>query len=800
MISILKLRKRELIVDSMKKNIESESRRDFLKMTAAASLATSVGGLMPGEAHGQAARSAGGPWYKRTYRWGQINLNEQDPLHYDLQWWRSYWKRTQIQGVIINAGGIVAFYPSKYPLHHQARFLNGGDLYGDLVRTARADGLTVFARMDCGSAFEPFYKAHPDWFAMTAGGKPYTTGGRGGDPAVGMAPGEDDDVVLYTTCINGPYYDEYIPKILREIIAHEKPDGFTDNHWAGQGRDSMCYCVNCTSKFRQTSGKDLPTRKDWNDPVYRQWIEWSHKRRLETWDLFTNTTKAAGGPDCIWSGMLSGNFVQAASSFRDMKELCERADIIMMDHQGRASSGFGPPGTGLNGGFQENGDTGKRVHGLGGWDKIAPESMATYGPRKAARPIPEVRMWMVEGVAGGIAPWWHHVGGYQEDRRQFLVTAPFFQWYAKHQQYLINREPIATVGIVYSERNFEWYGRDDGNYLALAPYNGMIQALIRARIPYVAVHADNIDRDANKVSLLVLPNLASMSNSQVESVQRFVSEGGSLVATDETSLYDEYGDRRPDFALGDVFGAKYTGKRDGPHNASGLDHSYLRLTPDVGQDVDGPRHGNEPVKSTARHPALRGFEETNILTFGGVLHVVKPAQDSTVLLTFVPVFPTNPPENSWVRTPRTQIPGLIVREQKGARIAYLPADIDRRYEQGNIPDHGDLLGNVVRWAAKDTIPLEVKGPGLIDCHLYRQHDRLVLHLVNLTSAGTWRTPVEELIPVGPLTVRMKVPEEVTWKRLLLTVSAETVVPVRQQGGWVQFEVKSVLDHEVVVLE
>ena len=54
--------------------------------------------------------------------------------------------------------------------------------------------------------------------------------------------------------------------------------------------------------------------------------------------------------------------------------------------------------------------------------------------------------------------------------------------------------------------------------------------------------------------------------------------------------------------------------------------------------------------------------------------------------------------------------------------------------------------------------------------------------------------------MGPLTVRMRVPEEVTWKRLLLTVSAETVVPVHQKGGWVQFEVKSVLDHEVVVLE
>jgi hypothetical protein len=778
-----------------------DSRRDFLKLSAAALLEVGVGGILtPREARSQSGAGASLPWYQRTYRWGQINLNEQDPSHYDMGWWRNYWRRTQVQGLVINAGGIVAFYPSKDPLHHQARFLNGGDLYGDLVRAARADGLKVLARMDCGSTFQPFYEAHPDWFARTADGKPYVTGGGGGGAAVGVAPEDDDDPVLYTTCINGPYYGEYIPKILREIIAHAKPDGFTDNHWAGQGRESMCYCIHCKRRFEEASGKPLPVRKDWSDPVYRQWIEWSHKRRLETWDLFTGTTEAAGGPDCIWSGMLSGNFVQAASTFRDMKALCERARIIMLDQQGRANNGFGPPGTGMNDGFQENGDTGKRVHGLGGWDKVAPESMAAYGPRKAARPIPEVRMWMVEGVAGGIAPWWHHVGGYQEDRRQFHVMEPFFQWYAKHQQYLIHREPVATVGVVYSERNFEWYGRDDGSALALAPYNGMIQALIRAHIPYMAVHADHIDRDASKVSVLVLPNLAAMSDSQVESVRRFVSHGGSLVATDETSLYDEYGDRRPDFALGDVFGAKYIGKRIGPSTPFGLDHSYLRLTPDAGQDVDGPRHGDEPTQLAVRHPVLKGFEETNILTFGGILHEVEPAPDATVLLTFVPAFPTFPPENSWMRTRRTTIPGLIIREQKGTRIAYLPADIDRRYEQGNIPDHGDLLANIVRWVANNNIPLEVKGPGLIDCHLYRQQGRLVLHLVNLTSAGTWRTPVEQLIPVGPLTVRIKVPREITGRQLVLTVSGEAVSLVQQASGWVQFTVKSILDHEVIVLQ
>ena len=284
-------------------------------MTAVIPLALSLGGFRSGEAAADTSRnsprqSAAVPWYRSTYRWGQINLNELDPQNFDLPWWRGYWKRTQTQGLVINAGGIVAFYPSKEPLQHQAKLLNGRDLYGDLTRAAHTDGLVVFARMDCGSAFEVFYKAHPDWFAVNAAGEPYTTGSA------------EDGVVLYTTCINGPYYDKYIPSILREIIAHEKPEGFTDNHWAGLGRKSMCYCVHCKAKFHHFSGKDLPARKNWDDPTYRQWIEWSYQRRLEIWDLFTSTTKAAGGPDCIWSGMLSGNFVQAAASFRDMKELC----------------------------------------------------------------------------------------------------------------------------------------------------------------------------------------------------------------------------------------------------------------------------------------------------------------------------------------------------------------------------------------------------------------------------------------------------------------------------------------------
>jgi len=152
-----------------------------------------------------------------------------------------------------------------------------------------------------------------------------------------------------------------------------------------------------------------------------------------------------------------------------------------------------------------------------------------------------------------------------------------------------------------------------------------------------------------------------------------------------------------------------------------------------------------------------------------------------------------------MREPRTNIPGLVLSESDRSRVAYLPADIDRRFAIDNLPDHGDLLANLVRWAVRGNLPLEVSGRGLIDCELYRQPGRVILHLVNLTSAGTWRAPVHELIPVGPLKVRVRLPDGVQPKTLKMLVSQENRAAVAE-NGWVQFELKSVLDHEVVVLE
>ncbi|MGH7870260.1 MAG: Tat pathway signal protein, partial [Candidatus Dormibacteraceae bacterium] len=266
---------------------------------------------------------------------------------------------------------------------------------------------------------------------------------------------------------------------------------------------------------------------------------------------------------------------------------------------------------------------------------------------------------------------------------------------------------------------------------------------------------------------------------------------------------DEGGDASPDFALADLFKAhvmKPTGSsRDRRRRGEETAHTYLRLSPELRAVTDGPHIPSEPRVSGRRHPVLEGFDQTDLLAFGGVLEPLELEQETEVPMTFVPQFPIYPPETAWMRTPKTNIPGLVLsRHNSSARVAFLPADLDRRFGRDHLPDHGNLLANMVRWSCGGSIPLEVKGPGLIDCHLYRQRGRLVLHIVNLTNAATWRQPVDELIPIGPLDVRVKAPSGMNLRRARSLVSGRTI-KTRASHEWIAFEVQSVVDHDVVLL-
>jgi hypothetical protein len=89
---------------------------------------------------------------------------------------------------------------------------------------------------------------------------------------------------------------------------------------------------------------------------------------------------------------------------------------------------------------------------------------------------------------------------------------------------------------------------------------GAFKALLEKHLPVrVLTEYDLEDANLEGIRVLALPNVACLSDRAAEVVRRFVRNGGGLIATFETSLYDENFQKRADFALGDLFRAKYAG-------------------------------------------------------------------------------------------------------------------------------------------------------------------------------------------------------------------------------------------------
>ena len=129
--------------------------------------------------------------------------------------------------------------------------------------------------------------------------------------------------------------------------------------------------------------------------------------------------------------------------------------------------------------------------------------------------------------------------------------------------------------------------------------------------------------------------------------------------------------------------------------------------------MDRKLAGEPAITTGERHPVLKGFDETDILPFGGVLEPLRVDRRRRrfwprSFRRFRSLRRKRPGCANRART----FPGLILNEAAGrGRVAFLPADLDRRFGRDNLPDHGNLLANLVRWAARDNLPLQVEGAG-----------------------------------------------------------------------------------------
>jgi len=729
----------------------SMRRREFLKTAGAAGATVAFGKLPWSPAAGAAASAAPVPqpsWVDKPMRWAQLTLVEDDPGKFDPRFWLDYFARTRSDAVCLSAGGCVAYYPTNVPFHHRSAWLGDRDVFGDLVAGCRALGMVVVARTDPHATYDDVQAAHPEWIAVGADGKPRRH----------WASPE-----MWVTCGLGPYNFEFMTDVKREIMSRYKVDAIFINRWDGSG---MCYCEQCQRSFRDASGLDLPRTSDPQDPSQRAYILWRQQRLFDLWRLWDGEVRRINADSCVIPNTGGG-----ATSALDMQRIGELAPMLVADRQARR--GVAAPWANGKNGKEYRATMGRKP--IVGLFSVGVEE--PYRWKDSVQSEAEIRLWVADGVANGLRPWFTKFSGVLHDERWLAPVERIYQRLALWEPYLRNELPLARVGLVYSQQT-GWFvsgGHEDH-------IHGWYQALVESRIPFEMVH-DRLLDEAHLASLktLVLPNIGALSDVQCGQLRAFVQRGGGLVATHETSLCDQWGVRRKNFGLADLFGVTFKGRIEGP-----MQNSYLRLEAD-------PATGK-------RHPLLAGLEGAPRIING--VHRVEVEATRPFPgppLTLIPSYPDLPMEKVYPRASKTDVPQVYLSEPGAGRVVYFPFDLDRTFWEILAPDHLALLRNAVTWATNEDPVVTVVGPGVLDVTVWRQKTSITVHLVNLTNPMMMKGPVRELVPIGEQQVRLRLPAG-TMAGTIRLLAAGTNPRVARSGAWLDITVPSILDHEIVAVD
>jgi hypothetical protein len=716
------------------------NRRDFLQYTGVAASSLS-------------AQPASRPWFDRPMRWAQLTLAENDPGRYDPAFWLEYFRRTHSDAACLSAGGCVAYYPTKIPLHHRSRWLGNSDPFGELVAGCRKLSMNVIARTDPHATYQDVHDAHPDWIAVDASGNKRRH----------WASPE-----LWVTCALGPYNFEFMTTVMREIVERYQVDGIFSNRWEGSG---MCFCGHCQANFKQATGFDLPRTSNPQDPARRAFIVWEQQRLFELWRLWDETIRRVN-PNAAFIANAGGG----ALSSLDMKTIGQLAPTLFADRQAR--SGVAPPWTNGKNGKEYRATLGRKA--IVGIFSVGVEEQ--YRWKDSVQSAEEIQLWVADGIANGLRPWFTKFSGTLYDGRWLKPVEELYTWHYRNERYLRNEQPLARVAMVYSQQTATFYGGDQARAKVEDHTLGFYQALVEARIPFEMVHDRLLDSShTDPFRTLILPNIAALSDEQCAQLRRFVERGGSLVSTYETSLYDEWGVRRRDFGLADLFGLSATGPAEGP-----LRNSYLNI---------------EKNKQTGEyHPLLAGLENAGRIINGAHRIPSQPHERGLyVPLTLIPPYPDLPMEKVFPRVPRTDIPGVTARQIGKGRAVFFPWDIDRTYWEVLSPDHSKLLRNAVLWATNEDPVVRVQGPGLLEVTVWMQKQSLTVHLVNLSNPMMMKGPVREIIPTGSQKVHLRLPTGKTLAGVKLLVCG-TQPDFSETAGAVEVQVPWIGLHEVVAFD
>jgi len=639
-------------------------------------------------------------FWKRPFRMIQPNLRKVDARGLDP-------KRLVDQvidyggnAMLVNGGGIVAWYPSDVPYHPVNEYMRG-DFLSEVLQEAHRRGLKVLVRLDISKNHQALYEEHPEWFQRTP----------------------EDDVrrgwTMRLTCFNSPYWQEHNFELVDEIMSRYPVDGFFYNAF----HYDHCTCQRCQKAFRERTGLELPRQEDWGHPAWRAFVQFRYQR-MEEYTQRLRSFIRQRDPRAILTvdfRLTSDNPSQLREAGWRGPRIADAVDVITLE-------AFNPLTRRLPKYYLWAGEEVRmgRTFAPNQPISIILTYSEIFGSRRTAQPPAQLTYDLMQIAAHGGQPCVALSGTFEQDDRKALpAIKKVYHHLRDHAASYRDLRSPARVALLYSQTTMDYYGRGQIMDRCLAEYRGFYEALVESHLQFDVLHDGQFDASLlSRYDLLILPNVAALTDAQAAIIDAYVEKGGHLLASYETSLYDGEGLYRDGFGLQSIT-RRVIERRECPG-------SYLRI-------MD---------KSL-----LRGFEETDLIALDGILLETEPLEASPQQITdlhLIPPVRNNTPEFAYWEE-ELSVPGLILASHGEGNVAYLPWQIGKFYHLFGVPEYKKIINRLVRRWMPPLVTTDAPGSVEVTCH-YVEGDpqHALVHLLNATG---WQSkPLTEVIPLMDITL------------------------------------------------
>lgn len=681
-------------------------------------------------------------WWKEPLRVIQTNLQVLDTPKMDPE---KIARETYDMGgnvLVMNVGGIVAWYESQVPFHYVNPYLpKDYDLLARLIEECHKRNIRLVARYDFSKAYDKAYQLRPQWFARKEDGTAGTTGA--------LRPGEWD--LLYTTCINGGYRNGDVAlKVLKESLERYDIDGVFFN----APHPGPCSCDNCRRKYMAYYGQPLPAdpgqyAPDWMSRILRDCVDqWYKQVKAVKPDI----------PLILYYAISHDNLFDRLATC-DMI-CCEPQDVLSLGWQnipqswkpalcirlGRSEPEKAPVPFGI-------------IHSCPGMDW-----------RHTGLPTAEYRYWMSQVPANG-GMIWHSITGFCDtipDKRILDCVSEINHNIQAVEKDMHWAASTAKVALLWS---MEGKGGLEKAFLGQAgnAAEGWAEALIDQQVLFdVLLKEQVLSGRLEKYKVLVIPQGNRLDETMTRALDTFLKAGGRVLV-----------EGIPDLITDEA--RCMLGIEQEVVSSESLVASYLRF--------EETEEGN---------PLAAGFERTPIIAHRGVVQYVHPLPGVTCLATLVPPFAPleavgAPPERASIPNPQSDLPLCLYNKAGEGAVLTMPFEFSRLITSYKLSEHGMLAGNAIRMllgGEQHISCTHVRGLQLMG---YEHEGATLIHLVN----GVGQRPLDTNVQLTDITVKVRWDGRMPPKAVALL--GKRPVTTTLKDGWAEFTLDRLDVWEVIKL-